>query len=184
MAANENRPGEDTLIERYFAPLAGPGGLNLRDDAALLVPPEGCELVTTVDMVVSGVHFFADDPPDAIAEKALGVNLSDLAAKGADPIGFLLAIALPSDWTEDWLAHFSQGLGAAAARGRCTLLGGDTTRASGPLIISVTAFGSVQRKNGAAHRCQARGSHCCNRYDWRCGVGVENSCHAGSRMGC
>jgi len=145
MAANENRPGEDTLIERYFAPLAGPGGLKLRDDAALIVPPDGCDLVTTVDMVVSGVHFFADDPPDAIAEKALGVNLSDLAAKGADPIGFLLAIALPSDWTEDWLAQFAQGLGAAAARGRCALLGGDTTRASGPLVISVTAFGSVPK---------------------------------------
>ena len=145
MAANENRPSEDTLIERYFAPLAGPGGLKLRDDAALVSLPEGAELVTTVDMVVSGVHFFADDPADAIAEKALGVNLSDLAAKGADPIGFLLAIALPVDWTEDWLASFTKGLGVAAARGRCVLLGGDTTRASGPLVISITAFGSVPK---------------------------------------
>ena len=145
MAANENRPSEDTLIERYFAPLAGPGGLKLRDDAALISLPEGSELVTTVDMVVSGVHFFGDDPADAIAEKALGVNLSDLAAKGADPIGFLLAIALPIDWSEEWLASFANGLGKTAARGQCVLLGGDTTRASGPLVIAITAFGSVPR---------------------------------------
>ena len=66
MAANENRPTEDALIERYFAPLAGPGGLKLRDDAALISLPQDFELVTTVDMVVAGVHFFADDPADAI----------------------------------------------------------------------------------------------------------------------
>jgi thiamine-monophosphate kinase len=143
MAVIETRPSEDMLIERYFAPLAGPGGLKLRDDAALISLPQGCELVTTVDMVVSGVHFFADDPADSIAEKALGVNLSDLAAKGADPIGFLLAIALPKDWTEEWLAAFSKGLRGAAQRGGCVLLGGDTTRASDSLVISITAFGSV-----------------------------------------
>jgi thiamine-monophosphate kinase len=143
MAANENRPGEDQLIERYFAPLAAPGGLNLRDDAALVSVTATSELVTTVDMLVSGVHFFADDPPDAIAAKALGVNLSDLAAKGATPLGFLLAIALPSGWSEDWLASFADGLGKAARLGRCPLLGGDTTRAAGPLVISITAFGEV-----------------------------------------
>jgi thiamine-monophosphate kinase len=145
MAANENRPGEDALIERYFAPLAGAGGLNLRDDAALLAIDEGSELVTTVDMLVSGVHFFADDPPDAIAIKALGVNLSDLAAKGARPLGFLLALALPEGWTEEWLASFSRGLGEAARHAQCPLLGGDTTRAAGPLVISITAFGEVPK---------------------------------------
>lgn len=143
MAANEDRPSEDALIERYFAPLAAPGGLKLRDDAALVALPPGTELVTTVDMVVSGVHFFADDPADSIAEKALGVNLSDLAAKGAEPIGFLLALALPTDWTEAWLATFTKGLSKAASLYGCPLLGGDTTRTKGPLVVSITAFGSV-----------------------------------------
>ena len=77
------RLGEDDLIARYFAPLAGPAGLGLRDDAALVRPPAGEDLVLTADALVAGVHFFADDPPGAIARKALRVNLSDLAAKGA-----------------------------------------------------------------------------------------------------
>jgi len=141
----EARPSEDALIERYFAPLAGPGGLKLRDDAAIIALPDGCDLVTTVDMVVATVHFFADDPADAIAEKALGVNLSDLSAKGARPLGFVLGLALPFDWTEEWLAGFSRGLGNSAERYGCFLLGGDTTRSAGPLVISITAFGSVAR---------------------------------------
>ena len=93
------RLGEADLIARYFAPLAGPAGLGLRDDAALMRPPPGEDLVLTTDALVAGVHFFADDPPGAIARKALRVNLSDLAAKAARPLGFLLALALPSDWT-------------------------------------------------------------------------------------
>jgi thiamine-monophosphate kinase len=97
------RPGEDELIARWLAPIAGEGGFGLRDDAALLAPPPGHELVLTVDALVAGVHFFADDPPEAIAAKALGVNLSDLAAKGADPLGSLLTLALPPDWRPDWL---------------------------------------------------------------------------------
>src|SRR3954452_7965018 len=84
------RPSEDDLIARFFAPLAGEGGLGLRDDAALVTPPPGCDLVLTADALVAGVHFFPDDPPGSIGRKALGVNLSDLAAKGADPLGFLL----------------------------------------------------------------------------------------------
>ena len=90
------RLGEADLIARYFAPLAGPAGLGLRDDAALMRPPPGQDLVLTTDALVAGVHFFADDPPGAIARKALRVNLSDLAAKGARPLGFLLALALPA----------------------------------------------------------------------------------------
>ena len=89
------RIGEDDLIARYFAPLAGPAGLQLRDDAALVRPPPGQDLVLTADALVAGVHFFADDPPAGIARKALRVNLSDLAAKGARPLGFLLTLALP-----------------------------------------------------------------------------------------
>lgn len=137
------RAGEDELIARYFAPLAGPGGLGLTDDAALVAVPDGHELVVTVDAIVAGVHFLPDDPPASVAVKALGVNLSDLAAKGADPIGFVMALALPEDWTENWLAAFAGGLGAVAERSGCALLGGDTVRAAGPLSISITAFGSV-----------------------------------------
>ena len=137
------RPGEDELIARYFAPLAGPAGLGLRDDAACLGPPPGHDLVLTTDALVAGVHFFADDPPETIARKALRVNLSDLAAKGARPLGFLLALALPHDWREDWLKRFVSGLGADAEAYDCPLVGGDTVATPGPLTLSVTAFGAV-----------------------------------------
>lgn len=137
------RPSEDELIARYFAPLAGPGGLGLQDDAALISPPPGQDLVLTVDALVAGIHFLADDPPDSTGVKALAVNLSDLAAKGADPVGFLLALALPDGWTEAWLGGFAQGLAALAAEAGCPLLGGDTVRAAGPLTISITAIGAV-----------------------------------------
>jgi thiamine-monophosphate kinase len=136
------RPSEDDLIARYFAPLAGEGGLNLRDDAACLTPRPDRDLVLTADALVAGIHFL-DDPPGSIARKALGVNVSDLAAKGADPIGFLLTLALPQDWTEAWLAEFAEGLGWAARDWGCPLLGGDTVRASGGLTLSVTALGDV-----------------------------------------
>lgn len=139
------RPTEDELIAHYFAPLAGEAGLQLKDDAACLSVPNGSELVVTVDALVAGVHFFADDPASAIGEKALGVNLSDLAAKGAEPLGFLLALALPQDWTPDFLRHFADGLGTMAKTHLCPLIGGDTTRISGPLTISVTAMGHVPK---------------------------------------
>ncbi len=93
------RPTEDEIIQKYFAPLAGPAALGLLDDAAVVAPSAGQELVVTKDMLCAGGHFFADDPPGAIARKALRVNLSDLAAKGAVPLGFLLGLALPDDWT-------------------------------------------------------------------------------------
>src|ERR1043166_1596228 len=87
--------GEDRLISRYFKPIARhPGALGLTDDVALLAPPPGHELVLTADAIVGGMHFFPDDPPDSVARKALGVNLSDLAAKGATPAGFVLTLAL------------------------------------------------------------------------------------------
>lgn len=138
-----SRSGEDALIARYFAPLAGEGADGLRDDAATLTPSPGHDLVLTADAVVAGVHYFPDDPPGSIARKALGVNLSDLAAKGAAPRGFLLTLALPDDWTEDWLAGFAAGLGTAAAAFGCPLLGGDTVRAAGPALIGVTAIGEL-----------------------------------------
>ncbi|GEP01111.1 thiamine-phosphate kinase [Methylobacterium haplocladii] len=137
------RLSEEALIARYFAPLAGPGAEGLRDDAASLTPTPGQDLVVTADAIVAGIHYFPDDPPAAIARKALGVNLSDVAAKGATPRGFLLTLALPADWTEDWLAGFAGGLGAASRDFGCPLLGGDTVRANGAALIGVTAFGEV-----------------------------------------
>lgn len=141
--AGTQSPGEFELIARYFAPIAGRAGLGLIDDAALLRPARGYELVVTADALVAGVHFFADDPPASIGRKALGVNLSDLAAKGARPDGFVLTLALPRGWTETWLAGFAGGLGAMAAEGACPLIGGDTVLTTGPLTLSITAFGSV-----------------------------------------
>lgn len=143
MDGKTQRPGEFELIARYFAPIAGPAGLGLVDDAGLLRPGRGYEIVVTADALVAGVHFFADDPPASIARKALAVNLSDLAAKGAKPDGFVLTLALPKGWTEDWLAGFAEGLKAIAEEGGCPLIGGDTVSTPGPLTISITAFGSV-----------------------------------------
>src|SRR3712207_2888570 len=139
----QGRPGEDSLIARFFAPLAGEGALGLKDDAACLTPKPGHDLVLTADALVETVHFLPGDPPGSIARKALGVNVSDLAAKGADPAGFLLSLALPEDWTETWLADFAAGLGEAARDFSCPLLGGDTVKARGALTLSVTAIGQV-----------------------------------------
>ena len=138
-----SRPGEFTLIARYFAPLAGPGALGLTDDAALLTPPPGCDLVLSKDALVAGVHFFADDPAETIARKALRVNLSDLAAKGARPLGFLLGLGLPQNWSEPWLAEFARGLGEDASAFSCPLLGGDTVSSPERLTLSVTIIGAV-----------------------------------------
>lgn len=133
---------EDSLIARYFKPLAtDPGAFDLTDDAAIL-KSSGDELVVTTDAIVEGVHFLPDDPPDTIARKALRVNLSDLAAKGAEPTGFVLTLAL-READDTWLAPFARGLGEDAARFQCPLLGGDTVSTPGPLMISITAFGRV-----------------------------------------
>ncbi|MGA9138536.1 MAG: thiamine-phosphate kinase [Methylovirgula sp.] len=137
------RSSEDEIIANFFAPLAGPAGLGLRDDAALLSVAAECELVVSTDVLTSGVHFFADDPPGLIARKALRANLSDLAAKAAEPAGFLLGLALPGDWTEDWLTAFAQGLGEDVACFDCPLIGGDTVRSLGALSLSITALGTV-----------------------------------------
>lgn len=140
----ERRYTEDELIARLFAPLAGPAALGLVDDAALL-PPSREPTVVTADMLVAGVHFFPDDPPALIAKKALRVNLSDLAAKAAEPLGFLLSLALPPGWTNDWLEAFAAGLGEDARAFDAPLLGGDTAATPGPLTISITALGRTPR---------------------------------------
>ena len=140
----QTESGEDRLISRYFKPIAThPGAFGLVDDAAIIEPPAGCDLVLTADGVVGGVHFFPDDPPDAVARKALRVNLSDLAAKGARPIGFLLTLALPKEVGDAWLAPFARGLGADAELFGCPLFGGDTDRTPGPITISIAVFGAV-----------------------------------------
>src|SRR3954447_19161800 len=137
-----NGSGEDALIARYFKPLASdPGAFNLVDDAAVL-KPSGDDIVVTTDAIVEGVHFLADDPADTIARKALRVNLSDLAAKGAAPAGFVLTLALRAA-DEAWLKPFAAALGEDAKSYGCPLLGGDTVSTPGPLTISVTAFGRV-----------------------------------------
>ena len=115
----------------------------LTDDAAVYRQRPGDDLVLTTDMIAAGVHFFADDPPASVAQKALRVNLSDLAAKGATPFGYLLSLALPDDWTESWLAGFARGLKADQERYGITLIGGDTIRASGGVTVSVTALGRI-----------------------------------------
>src|SRR5947199_4313679 len=133
---------EDSLIARYFRPVAtDSGALGLTDDAAIL-KPLGEDIVVTTDAIVEGVHFLPDDPPDGVARKALRVNLSDLAAKGATPAGFLLTLALRAV-DDGWLATFARALGEDAAAFRCPLLGGDTVSPPGPLMISITAFGRV-----------------------------------------
>jgi thiamine-monophosphate kinase len=138
------RPGEFELIERYFKPLASaPGAFGLADDVALIQPRAGEELVLKVDTLAEGVHFFADDPPEGIAAKALRINLSDLAAKGAEPRGYLLALSLRSDWTEAWVAAFARGLAADQKMYGLSLLGGDTTRAAGGTTVSISAIGAV-----------------------------------------
>jgi thiamine-monophosphate kinase len=141
---NSPESAEDRLIARYFRPLAKhSGALGLVDDAAVIAPPPGCDVVLTTDGVISGVHVFADDRPENIGRKALRMNLSDLAAKGASPIGFLLSLALPGAIDEAWLAAFAAGLGEDAERYGCPLLGGDTDRTPGPMSVSIAAFGAV-----------------------------------------
>ena len=134
--------GEDSLIARYFKPLAtDPGAFGLVDDAAIL-KAAGEDIVVTTDAIVEGVHFFPDDPPETVARKALRVNLSDLAAKGATTAGFVLTLVLrrPDD---AWLSAFARGLGEDARAFDCPLLGGDTVSTPGPLTVSITAFGRV-----------------------------------------
>lgn len=134
--------GEDDLIARYFKPLAtDPGAFGLVDDAAILKGTPG-DIVVTTDAIVEGVHFLPGDPPETLARKALRVNLSDLAAKGAEPAGFVLTLGL-REASDAWLAPFARALGDDAKAFNCPLLGGDTVSTPGPLTISVTAFGRV-----------------------------------------
>lgn len=136
--------GEFDLIRRHFRRdgVSQPGNvvLGIGDDCSLLQPTPGHQLAISSDMLVEGRHFFADVAPEALGHKALAVNLSDLAAMGARPLGFTLALSLPQA-DDAWLAAFARGLFALADAHACPLVGGDTTR--GPLNICITVFGEV-----------------------------------------
>lgn len=136
---------ETELIQTYLAPLAAaaPGALGLRDDASYLTPPPGADLVITTDPIAAGLHFLASDRADDIAWKALAVNISDLAAKGAVPLAYTMALALPAAPERSWMEQFALGLAGAQQEFGCTLIGGDTDRTRGPLTVSITAIGAV-----------------------------------------
>jgi thiamine-monophosphate kinase len=145
MKQTGNLPGEFELIARHFAPLARgfPGAFGLLDDAAVIAPPPGHELVAKTDAIVGGVHFLHDDPPDLIARKALRANLSDLAAKGAVPRAYMLDIMLPKTVTEEWMAAFARGLADDQHEYGVHLIGGDTDSTPGPVTIAIMAFGDI-----------------------------------------
>jgi len=155
--ARSKRSGEFERIARYFAPLAAdvPGALGLRDDCAFLELPEGQELVAKTDAIAEGVHYLPDDPPELIARKVLRVNLSDLASKGAVPRWYLLSAAFHADHDDAWVAAFARGLAKDQAEFDVRLVGGDTVRAPGPALFSVTALGTVKAswglRRGGAH---------------------------------
>ena len=148
---------EFALIDRLFLPLAAaaPESLRLTDDVALIEAGEGRQWAITTDAIVAGVHFFADDPADLIARKLIRVNLSDLAAKGAEPRFLLLAACFPADVTSAWLDRFGDGLRSDCAEYGVALIGGDTVATPGPLTLSLTALGLVAR-NTALLRSNAR----------------------------
>lgn len=135
---------EFDLISRYFTRATRSNinqiALGVGDDCALLMPTAGAQLAISTDMLVEGRHFFPDADPFALGHKSLAVNLSDLAAMGARPLAFTLALALPAA-REEWLAPFSAGLLALADLHQCELIGGDTTK--GPLNICITVFGET-----------------------------------------
>lgn len=139
--------GEFELIGRLIRPLARgcPAALDLTDDAAVLDVPDGRQLVVAKDGMVEGVHFLPDDPAELIAGKILRVNLSDLAAMGADPLGYLMVLARPRWIGDAWLEAFYRGLGEEQARFGLHLMGGDTVSTPGPLSLSLTILGLVPR---------------------------------------
>jgi thiamine-monophosphate kinase len=153
---NDRLHGEEAIVA-LLAPLAegAPGALGLKDDCALLTPEPGTELVLKTDPVAEGVHFLTGEAPEDIAWKALAVNVSDLAAKGAQPVGYLMALSFPEAPSHHWLSAFAAGLKEAQTRFGCHLLGGDTDRRPGPLTVSITAIGRVPQ-GGMVRRTTAQ----------------------------
>jgi thiamine-monophosphate kinase len=145
---------EFSRIAKYLAPLAGPEGRGLTDDAAVLAPPPGRELVLSVDQMLEGVHFLSGDDPELIARKLLRRNLSDLAAMGAAPLGYLLTTAFPPALAEDWLAAFAKGLRLDQAEFGFSLFGGDSSSSLTRISLTATlighlAPGAALSRNGA-----------------------------------
>ena len=148
--------GEEKFIGLYLAPLAEgfPGAFGLTDDCAELEPLPGHSLILKTDRIVEGVHFLSDDAPEDLGWKLLAVNVSDLAAKAARPIAYLMALTVPEKPEPEWMRRFAQGLGEAQNAFGCVLIGGDTDRRPGPLSIAVTVIGEVRsgrmvRRGGA-----------------------------------
>ena len=152
--------GEEAIIQGYFAPLAEgfPGAFGLDDDCALLAPPPGHELVLTTDAMAEGVHFMPGDAPEDVAWKAIAVNVSDLVAKGASPLVYLMSLAFPTAPAAEYLGRFARGLAAAQTKFGITLAGGDTDRRPGPMSVAITAVGAQvrrpERQGKHAPRCQ------------------------------
>jgi thiamine-monophosphate kinase len=144
MGAADQRD-EFNIIAKYFAPLSSGFGesFGLTDDAALIDVPPGQQLVLTKDMLVAGVHFFADDAPDLIARKLLRVNISDLAGMGATPVAYMLGFGVPRDIDESWIKGFAEGLAQDQQEFSMTLMGGDSIATPHDLTLSLTAFGLV-----------------------------------------
>jgi len=149
--------GEFERIARFFAPLAAPEGLGLVDDVALIDGPPGEQYVLKTDAIVEGVHFLPDDPADQVAQKLLRVNLSDLAGKGAVPLGYLLTTSLPRECDETWLEAFARGLAKDQREFGIGLLGGDSVATVGPITLSVAAIGRVRRGQAVLRRGAAAG---------------------------
>ena len=146
-------------IDRWFRPLCADhaGALNLTDDGAIVSIESGLEVVVTSDAMVESVHFLPQDPPQDIGYKLLAVNLSDLAAMGADPLGYTLNIIVSSERIgESWFEEFSHGLGQAQERYGVTLLGGDSVGSDGPVTLSITAMGVVPRGQALTRRASSR----------------------------
>lgn len=146
-------------IARFFAPLAAPQALGLLDDVALIDGPPGEQYVLKTDAIVEGVHFLPDDPPGQVAQKLLRVNLSDLAAKGATPVGYLLTTALPAACDDAWLEAFAAELAADQATYGIGLLGGNSVATPGPVTLSVAAVGRIAAGRAVLRRGARSGDH-------------------------
>jgi thiamine-monophosphate kinase len=147
--------GEFSLIDRFFARPAPGNTLGVGDDAARIELPAATALVICKDLLIEGRHFFSDVAPQTLGHKALAVNLSDLAAMGAQPLGCLLGLGIPKP-EEHWLESFAQGFHALSAQAQCPLLGGDTVRHEQGVLISVTAFGTLPLSHPGLRRSAAQ----------------------------
>lgn len=163
MNAEPKLHSEESIIQGFLAPLAAnaPGALGLKDDCATAAPSPGYEFVLKTDAIAEGVHFLPTDPPADIGWKALAVNVSDLAAKGARPVGYLMSLAFPEPPTRTWMAEFARGLGEAQEAFGIHLLGGDTDRRPGPISITPTVIGEVPVGRMVRRGAAAAGDRIC-----------------------